>query len=139
MLSPRAQCALYPHKIRAAIRAPICPGRWVQSRSGRRGESIQDVSHVVGLVWTDVRLEVGEGGHAGSEHERMGYHRCVGRDNAMRCKVLMRFARSSAPARSRWATTPEEDTTCREWAFDQVSQVRKTGGFSVREKEGNPH
>ncbi|KAI5449092.1 tRNA(Ser) Um(44) 2'-O-methyltransferase [Naganishia albida] len=42
-------------------------------------------------------------------------------------------------ARSRWAQTSEEDATCREWAFDQVLQVRKTGGFSVREKEGNPH
>jgi hypothetical protein len=49
-------------------------------------------------------------------------------------------SRMCAPtARSRWAQTPEEETACREWAFDQVSQVRKTGGFNVREKEGNPH
>ncbi|KAJ9094412.1 hypothetical protein QFC21_005951 [Naganishia friedmannii] len=41
--------------------------------------------------------------------------------------------------RSRWTTSSEEDASCREWAFDQVTQVRQTGGFLVREKEGNPH
>ena len=42
-------------------------------------------------------------------------------------------------ARSRWTTSIQEDNSCREWAFSQVTQVRQTGGFSVREKEGNPH
>ncbi|WWD04198.1 hypothetical protein V865_002265 [Kwoniella europaea PYCC6329] len=41
-------------------------------------------------------------------------------------------------ARKRWST-PSEDRECREWALEQVNQVRRNGQFKVREKEGKEH
>ncbi len=40
--------------------------------------------------------------------------------------------------RERWTTTRDEDVECRRWALEQVQEVRARG-FTVREKEGNPH
>ncbi|WVW86884.1 hypothetical protein I302_108939 [Kwoniella bestiolae CBS 10118] len=41
-------------------------------------------------------------------------------------------------ARKRW-TTSNEDRECREWALEQVNEVRRNGMFKVREKEGKEH
>lgn len=41
--------------------------------------------------------------------------------------------------RNRWATTPEQVRECREWALEQVQQVRARGAFKVRVKEGKDH
>ncbi|WWC73653.1 uncharacterized protein I206_107625 [Kwoniella pini CBS 10737] len=41
-------------------------------------------------------------------------------------------------ARKRW-TTNEENKECREWALEQVNEVKRKGAFKVREKEGKDH
>lgn len=41
--------------------------------------------------------------------------------------------------RKRWAKDEKDLRECREWAMEQVEQVRARGAFKVRVKEGKDH